>query len=51
MAPSTSFVLDDHRNVRVSLAGSNVQDLTKEELNEWAPFKVGGWICATGTLG
>lgn len=40
MASSTSFVLEDHRNVQVSLAGSSVQDLTKEELKDWPPFKV-----------
>lgn len=40
MASSTSFVLEDHRNIQVSLAGSRVQDLTKDELKEWPPFKV-----------
>lgn len=40
MPSPTAFVLGTHRNVQVNLAGSSVQDLTKDELEEWPPFKV-----------
>lgn len=37
-----SFTLEDYNDVPVSLAGSHVADLTKDELKEWPPFK--NWI-------
>lgn len=48
MPSSPSFVLDNHRNVPVSLAGGSVRDLTKDELTQWPPFKV-RHICAHDT--
>lgn len=38
-----SFVLEDYSNVSVftkDLPKDTVQDLTKDELTEWSPFKV-----------